>query len=251
MKFKNTPGALKCEDKVKTKNFHDDFKFILNKVKNRDSFSFGKYADGEYNIMRNIDFASVDMGLGLPPTSGNACSKYLIEALQYTHKDYYVGVSCPCCAHIDACMWMREQVQSPNITWANLFVNSNYPHFLKGMLKEFDTWEGRTVLFANEEGEDKKLPFSVDVYVPCNWEAYLMPYLEKHIAEMTSLAAKEDGQLFLFSCGPVGSILAHKLHQTNPNNTYLDIGSTISPWIVGANRRYLFTPFEKLKTCIW
>mgnify|MGYP003630715671 FL=1 len=241
----------KCEDTVKTKNFHDDFKSILNKVKNRDSFAFGKHCDGEYNIMRNIEFTSVDKEGVFIPTEYVETRKHLLKALQYAHKDYFVGVSCPCCHHVDACMWMREQVQSPNITWANLFVNSNYPHFLKDMLKEFDAWEGRTVLLANKEGEGKPLPFNVDVYVPCNWKASLPPYLDKHITEMTSLAAQEDGQLFLFSAGPLGSILAHKLHQTNPNNTYLDIGSTVSPWLVGANRRYLFSPPDKLKTCVW
>lgn len=232
------------------KTFLKDFELILDKVKNRDSFSFSKYADGEYKILRNEKITNCD-NWTFDPEQHQEEQKYLMESFQYDHKDYFVGVSCRCCQPTEDCNWMRDRVKSPNITWANLFVNSNYPHFLDEMLEEFQDWEGRVILLANEKGKDAPMPFDVDVYVPCNGHAFLMPHLGYHLAEMTLLAARQDGQLFLFSAGPLGNILAHRLHEVNPRNTYIDIGSTVNPWIVGSNRGYLQRPPETLKTCIW
>jgi hypothetical protein len=232
------------------KSFSGDFELILNKVKNRESFSFSKYADGEYKILRNEKITNCD-NWTFDPEQHPEEQKYLMESFQYDHKDYFVGVSCRCCQPPENCDWMKDRVKSSNITWANLFVNSNYPQFVTHMLKEFHEWEGRKVLLANEAGKDRRLPFRVDMYIPCNGHAFLMPYLREHLTHMTQLACEEDNQLFLFSAGPLGNILAHKLQLANPNNTYLDIGSTINPWTVGSNRGYLLRPPETLKTCIW
>lgn len=232
------------------KNFQADFESVLKKVQNRDSFSFSKYADGEYKILRNEKITNCD-NWTFDPNIHKEEHQYLLDSFRYDSEDYWVGVSCPCCQPINHCMWMRNEVKTPNLTWANLFVNSNYPNFVKKMFKEFHEWEGRTVLLANEKGKNKKLPFNIDLYVSCNGEAFLMPHLLKHLEEMTVLACQEDKQLFLFSAGPLGNILAHRLHMANPNNTYIDIGSTINPWTVGANRGYLTRHPETLKQCVW
>ena len=232
------------------KNFADDFELILNKVKRGDSFAFSKYADGEYKILRNEKITNCD-NWTFDPATHQTEQRYIKEPFQYAHKDYFVGVSCPCCQPEDHCDWMREQVKTPNLTWANLFVNSNYPKFVKEMMVGFHEWKGRKILLANEVGQTRRLPFQVHKYIPCNGQAFLMPYVDEHIKEMSELALEEDGQLFLFSAGPLGNILAHRLHKVNPNNTYIDIGSTINPWVVGSNRGYLQQAPDTLKTCTW
>jgi len=40
--------------------------------------------------------------------------------------------------------------------------------------------------------------------------------------------------IFLFCCGPFGNILCHRLTEANENNTYLDIGSTLNPFLQSA-----------------
>jgi hypothetical protein len=37
--------------------------------------------------------------------------------------------------------------------------------------------------------------------------------------------------IFLFCCGPFGNIIAHRLTEHNDKNTYLDIGSTLNPYL--------------------
>jgi hypothetical protein len=144
---------------------------------------------------------------------------------------------------------MRDNVGSKNVTWANIFVNSNYEYFVKNFIPEFNKWEGRVVLFANKNGINKELPFKVDKYIPLNLNSWKEPELSKIIEESKLLVNEKNDQLFLFSAGPLGNILSHTLHSYNKNNTYIDIGSTINPWVVGNNRGYL--KGNNKKTCIW
>lgn len=231
-----------------TNNFRNDLEFILNKVKNREYFSFSKYADGEYKILRNERITNCD-GWTFDPKIHNKEYKYLLNSFQYNDPNYYVGISCKCCQPNDHVDWMRDNLYTNNVTWANIFVNSNYEYFKENFFSEFNSWNGDVTLVANIAGRQKKLPFDVDNYIPIHLTSWLNPDLENIINQLKIIASKQDNQLFLFSAGPLGNILSHQLHIENKNNTYIDIGSTINPWIVGNNRGYLNN--IQRKTCIW
>jgi hypothetical protein len=144
---------------------------------------------------------------------------------------------------------MRDTVGVKNITWANLFVNDNYEYFKNKFFPEFNNWEGEVTLVANEKGEGKNLPFKIDNYLPIQIGSWFNPSLE-HIIQLLKVKSKKtNNQLFLFSAGPLGNILSHQLHLVNQKNTYIDIGSTINPWVVGNNRGYLNKKSNKV--CVW
>ena len=105
------------------------------------------------------------------------------------------------------------------------------------------------MLYANKEGINKKLPFKVDKYIPLNLNSWKEPEVSQLIESSKTYSDEEENQLFLFSAGPLGNILSHQLHLHNKNNTYIDIGSTINPWIVGNNRGYLRQKSNKV--CVW
>lgn len=230
------------------KSFRDDIEFILNKLKNRESFSFSKFADGEYKVLRNERITNCDRWT-FNPTIHKQEHQYLLDSYQYKHEDYYVGLSCPCCQPIDHINWMRNNVRTQNVTWANIFVNGNYEFFKQNFFTEFDKWNGNVTIVANEAGLNKKLPFQINHYLPIQIGAWFRPQLDHILTILREQAVTSNGQLFLFSAGPLGNILAHQLHLVNKNNTYLDIGSTINPWITGNNRGYLQNNTNKV--CIW
>lgn len=230
------------------KTFDGDIVKILNKVKNRDKFAFSKYADGEYKILINQPITNCD-GWKFDPKNNSREYKILLESFEYKHDDYYVGISCPCCQPNESVKWMRENVGSENITWANIFVNSNYKYFIDNFIPEFNKWDSRVILYANKSGINKELPFKVDKYIPLNINSWKEPELSQIIEKSKLYSDEENGQLFLFSAGPLGNILTYTLHLHNKNNTYIDIGSTINPWIVGNNRSYL--KGKNNKTCTW
>lgn len=231
-----------------TSTFRSDLEFLLEKLKNRDKFVFSKYADGEYMILTNNSIKNCD-GWKFNPKTNDKEYQLLLESFRYDHPDYYVGISCPCCQPKSHVNWMRDNVGSKNITWANIFVNSNYSFFVDNFIPEFNKWEGKVTLFANEKGLNKELPFKVDNYIPLHINSWKEPHLSNIIEETLPLSKEEDNQLFLFSAGPLGNILSYLMHSQNQNNTYLDIGSTINPWTVGNNRNYLNGKNNKL--CRW
>ena len=82
-------------------------------------------------------------------------------------------------------------------------------------------------------------------------KAWQEPFLSHWIDVGEKRAKDVEGALFLFAGGPLGNILSYKLHQANPLNTYIDIGSTISPWVVGNNREYHYGGASRHQKCIW
>ena len=217
------------------KDFRQDLIGIHERLKQKKPFCFSKYADGEYKILKNEAITNCD-NWTFSPEEHKREHSLLLESFKYNHPDYIVGISCPCCQPEKHVQWMRNTPETKNLTWANLFVNSNYSYFLEEIIPIFSNWDKEIFLFANEQGVTKTLPFKVSQYFPINMKAWQDPFLS-HWIDLGEKKAKETkGALFLFAGGPLGNILSHKLHQANPDNTYLDIGSTISPWTVGKNR---------------
>jgi hypothetical protein len=144
-------------------------------------------------------------------------------------------------------LWMRENVgvYSDHLTWANIFVNGNYNDFLKYFIPEFANHN--VILVATENGNADNLPFKVAEHIKIGKTAWFENFnLVDELSDRT-----DSGNLYLFSAGPLGNMLAAKMWKKNKNNTYMDIGSTLNPWLVGSNRGYLRGANTINKICIW
>jgi hypothetical protein len=233
-----------------TNSFKDDLMFISMLIRRNECFSFAKFADGEFAILIGKSITNID-GWTFDADTHQKERGLLLEAFSYCSPDYYIGICCPCCTPI-AVDWMRSNHRSSGrVTWANVFVNSNYRLFLEYILPSINAWPGKVHLIATENGIGKPLPLKVNTYIPVDREAWKSPSLDKVLRHSTQLAESENGQLFLFCAGPLGNILAYKLHKINPANTYLDIGSTLNTWLIGNNRGYLQGTEDLKKTCVW
>jgi hypothetical protein len=229
-----------------TGNFRNDLYFLFNKLKNKEKFSFSKYADGEYAILKNQKITNCD-NWTFDPITDYKYQQELLDSFKFNEVGYYVGISCPCCVPIEHVKWMRDNVGVDNnhLTWANIFVNGNYNEFTKIFIPEFNNHE--VIVIATENGDKDKLPFSVEEYIKITGTAWKDNY---NLVE--ELPFKDyKNKLFLFSAGPLGNMLAAKMWKYNKNNTYLDIGSTINPWLVGNNRGFLRGAATINKICIW
>jgi hypothetical protein len=234
-----------------TTSFEDDFFYILKKVRNNDSFSFSKFADGEFSILMGRSITNID-GWKYSSEDNDIERRRLVESFLYSDDDYIVGICCPCCAQ-EASGWMKLNRESlkGKLTWANIFVNSNYQHFCQFMVPEINDWPGPVHIIATEKGQGKTLPIKYSSYHPIPREAWKDPFAASAIDRLGEIAMTRTGQLFLFCAGPLGNILAHKLHLLNQSNTYLDIGSTLNPWLTGSNRDYLTGGSDSRKICLW
>jgi len=228
------------------KTFKDDFFKIFNLLKAKEKFSFSKYADGEYAILRNKRITNCD-GWTFDPIRDVKYYNSLLDSFRFNDPGYHVGISCPCCvpaAHVE---WMRGNVGvgEGNLTWANLFVNGNYSLFKEHFIPEFNNHD--IILVSSIRGNPANLPFKIKEHYGIFKTAWKENY------DLINILLREEykDKLFLLCAGPLGNMLAHRLWSENKNNTYIDIGSTLNPWLVGKNRGYLKGKSTINKECIW
>lgn len=224
-------------------SFREDIEFIFTKLKNKEKFSFSKYADGEFAILANQPITNVDNWTFNPETHFEIRNE-LIKSFQFKDPNYYVGVSCKCCQPEQIVDWMRKESKQDLLTWANIFVNSNYPYFQDNFIPEFSNHN--IVLFAREDARIKDLPFQVE-HIPITSEAFIDNF---NMVEDFPIQEYKN-KLFLFCAGPLGNMLSAKFWENNKTNTYLDIGSTLNGYLTETNRGYLKGGNTALKTCIW
>lgn len=231
------------------KNFRSDIETLFNALKNGERFAFSKYADGEYEILVNNKITNCD-NWTFEPGKHDYVRSELLKSFQFNEEGYFVGISCPCCQPITNVNWMKENVGVPNerLTWANIFVNSNYQYFLNNFLPEFT--KHKIILVANQNANINNLPFEVEEHIKISNLAFI-----DNFNLLDELSKKEyENKVFLFCAGPLGNMLSAKLWKENKKNTYIDIGSTLNKLLLGGdgNRGYLNGKNNSLsKICKW
>jgi len=230
------------------KTYKEDLSFIYNKLKNKEKFAFSKYSDGEYSILIDKLITNCD-GWTYDPKIHQEYKNELLKSFQFNHKGYYVGIMCPCCVNIKDVDWMRNNVKvdKDHLTWANLFVNSNYEFFKTQFIKEFENHD--IIIVANSKATIENLPFKnkIEEHIKITDTAW------KDNFDLLDILPKKEykDKLFLFCAGPLGNMLSYRMWESNKSNIYLDIGSTLNPYLVGNNRRYLKGKETLYRTCIW
>lgn len=239
---------------MKNKTFRQSIEFFHSKLLNGENFTLSKYADGEWAVIKNHSINNKEFWFD-PTNSDDQRKRWtLLESFQYKHPNYYVGISCPCCQGIDVFKEMKSLSgqDDDHLTWANIWVNSNYSYYAENIIPIFQNKP--IVLFCNERGDTKSLPFVPYIVFPMkdnSWE-----HNWKHIDMAKSIidTNKLENCIFLFCCGPFGNILAYELTKHCANNTYLDIGSTLNPWLKSAGfdrHYYVGNNFWANLTCQW
>lgn len=228
------------------KIFKEEIEILFNRLKSRSPFSFSKYADGEWFMIQNRPVNNNEFNYTL---QDNFYREKLIESFKYKDERYYVGVSCPCCQgneHYNMINFSNQNEK--NLTFANIFVNHNYDFYKENFIDEYKNWDIHLV--ANKNAKVETLPFKVEEFYPVENTAW------KHNYNLIDKIKnkKLSNKLFLFACGPFGNMLSHQLWDDNKQNTYLDIGSTLNPWLQseGFKRDYYNGGLMyKNKICVW
>lgn len=236
------------------RNFRSDIISFKNKLENKEYFSFSKYADGEWAVIKNHSINNKEFWFDPNKEQDQIKRQALIDSFKYQNDRYYVGISCPCCQGIETFREMRDFSGQPEnrLTWANLWVNSNYPYFLQNIVPLFSNRS--IVLVCNENSKVNNLPFTPYITIPVKYNAWEYNWNSiESLKEFITYHMIKD-MVFLFCCGPFGNILCHQLTELEPNNTYLDIGSTLNPYLqsAGFDRLYYMgnNIFSRME-CVW
>ena len=234
------------------KYFDKDIRVFRKKLKDKEVFTFSKFADGEWAAMQSVRLNNNEFRF-VNSQEHLIARDLLVKAFRFQHPNYYVGVSCPCCQGNNF-EKMLEYSEQPieKLTWANLWVNSNYKYYKRYVVPLFKQY--KTVLVANKDSNIENLPkgFKPEIFCPIEKDAWVVS--RDKIDDMKKAIDDNnmEGWLFLFCAGPFGNILAHQLTDYCDKNTYLDIGSTLNPFLgTEGFRRSYFKNHKELKPCIW
>ena len=160
---------------IEDKSFRNDLKVIISKLKNKKSFAFSKYADGELHILANKPVNNGEFWF--VPEANDFNRQQMIKSFRFKNKDYYVGISCPCCiGGSPVHNWMKKNSGQPesNLTWANIFVNGNHSYYIKNMVPLYSQYE--VVLVSNSSSNLSNLPFEVKKHFTIGKNAWIENY---------------------------------------------------------------------------
>jgi len=261
---------------MRSKDFKSEFYYILDMFKSRTNFSYSRFSDGElYQLQnKNITLSSEQvMVSGVIDTKGPGHPEYdhkyfdvtigshrefrdyLVASFLHDQDGYYKGISCPCCVGDVDFNWQLNSLggDSDNITWSNLFLNSNYPLFMSEFYPEIQK-RGAYVI-CNKAADLSKLDWVKGSFYIGN---DIFDNFKQYVSDIKAYIINNNlqDQVFLFSASSLSNILQHSLYKIKPDNTYIDIGTTLSyefniPSIRGYIEQYRNGTTGSLKTCRW
>jgi len=241
-----------------TKTFNNDFIRIKTALQNEEKFAFSRFSDGEMWMMQKHAFELGPNGYSnytdedykiFDPSDELDCSAsdYLLEAYKHKQDNYFCGLSCQCCVGKQNFRWMLQESGKSDdmLTWANLFVNANYVKFVQEIIPIFK--QKNIVLVSRYNSVLENLPFRlIDAFNITNNAAIENIGLVDTMSDYIKLHNVEN-HVFLFAAGALSNILIYELFKEFPNNTYLDIGSTLNPFLnLDIARGYLISGIQRL-----
>jgi hypothetical protein len=255
------------------KEFRSDLTHLHTKMLNGENFAFTRYSDGEMFIMqgKRLRLSADESIVGdqryhaawapedhkdVDPVAHRQIVDKLIASFKYDAPEYYKGISCKCCVgHENRMFFDTLCAETKYWTWANLLVNGNYPYFLDHILPLILA-HPKLVLIANGSANLHPTVKPVKWFkVGTNCIVNDQPLIE----EMTQWVQESQitNHLFIFSASSLTQMLIHRLHQVNPQNTYINVGTTMNHLLgLTCNRGYLHihkgeTHDDMRKICIW
>lgn len=218
--------------------FSTDFDYYTDLIKSGANFSYARYADGEVRLMRgesvdtNSQAYTVDKWLA--PNQMTKVGINLLETLTHTEGNYHYAISGKNDSITDY-EYLVQRISNKNLTFANLWINANY----QKMKNFYQTLERDVYLICNHKAKVDNFPFKVvEIFpFPDDCISYFNEFGEDYLSQLLEYTSNVQNKTFFISAGPVSEILIHQMYITNPNNQYIDIGSSIDEYVHGRMTR--------------
>ena len=259
---------------MRQKNFRGDFLLLLSKLREKEPFAFIRFSDGEQYILDNEEL-KLDEGLiqigdhkqggiykqadfkHFDPKEHGYVRDLLVNSYLHKQNNYFKGIGCPCCNSNEYKNRQLDMVggDSDDLTWANLWVNGNYSTFITMVLPEL--YNNECVMICHKDAKIDKLPFvKKDFRVGYNAMVNDLSVIDD-IDDWIS-KNKIEGKVFLFSASSFTNIAVYKLYKKYPKNTFIDIGTCLTPMMNMPTERDYLKRFwyyagggDLNKICIW
>jgi hypothetical protein len=243
-------------------------------IRNDNHFAFSRYSDGELWILQNKELKLSEdvIQVGEQKSPGvykeadfkhynpevhNSFREKLIEAYKYKQPNYYKGISCKCCVGDENFQWQLDLHggDDESLTWANLWVNGNYPAFIMHTLPIL--YSKDCVFVGHESADTSKLPF-IKKDFRVGYNAFINDYDKIDIIRQWIKENNIENHVFLFSASTFTNLAIYELFRDFPNNSYIDIGTCLTPMMNMPTHRGYLQAFwgyrggaDIQKICIW
>lgn len=229
------------------KNFKQEFEKIMGLLENNIPFCFQRYSDGEMFILQNkeVNLAPTSYKVGdlvgngryteeeqkhFLPGRDEHQRKYLTDTIEHTQKNYLKGIPCRSDTSEDNIKFMKDlskEDTEDNLTFANVLINSNYPLFINRMVPFLSNTNRDIAIVCNIKCDISKVPFKIskDFRIGNNC-------LENHIdlpKKIAEFMSDKKDWILLCSAASLSNIIGYECFKSNPNNTIIDIGSSLNP----------------------
>ena len=251
------------------KDYKEHFFMLYNKLKNNENFAFSRFSDGELYMMQNKEIELAEhhyqiANLKVPqkyheedhkhfdPSKHQFFRRELMNAYQHLQHNYFVGLSCRCCVgvkdHQEMLDWYKGDTNSEFLTWSNLWVNGNFKLFKEYMIPEFSNH--KIVYTLNENANIDGLPFDVVKDFRVGKNCIINDYGKIDEIEQWIHENQIENHVFLFSASSLSNYIIHHLYRVYPNNTYIDVGTTMNDYL-GMKGLRQYIKGKNNKICIW
>jgi hypothetical protein len=239
------------------KDFKGEFNKLLALVRSNEPFCFTRFSDGEISILRNVPlelgegfFVQGDIHgarkINVPISTYNTeerkrfdpeehewLREWLTEAFLHRSHNYFKGI--PPQNALDGgeswkfCTELYGDGDDEHLSFANVMINDNYRFFLKEMVPEFK--KKNVIIVCNENADVDYLPFEVEAFFPVGQNCMIN---NTEILEPIAQFIKDNkikNTIFLFAASTLSNILGYELYKKYPQNQYLDVGSSLGPYL--------------------
>jgi hypothetical protein len=224
-------------------NSKEHLLYFLQMILNKIPFGLVRPADGEFqvlcdNTLTNCDNWTYKNGGRLRIDMHNSLSKSI--------PNLYIGIPCDCCNIEMKNSYIKMFNLNPlRRTYANLFCNANWKDFIS-FLKNYP--DGFSLVTSGTESCD--LPIHdrliIDPYLVNKWDEVF----DKETERIMQWVSTKKNDLICFSAGPLTKVWIPLLMNQFPNNTYLDVGSSLDLFTKGTTNRYYTKDGDELSSRI-
>jgi hypothetical protein len=225
--------------------FDNDFDYYTTLIKTGVNFSYARYADGEVRLMKGEGIGTNSqahmMDKWLAPNQMTKVGMDLLETLTHTEENYHYAISGKNDNILDY-EFLTHHISNKNLTFANLWINANYQK-----MKEFyQTLEKEVYLICNHSAEKKNFPFKVVELFPFPDDCigYWNTYGDGYLSQLLEYTSQIQNKTVFVSAGPISEILIHEMYNSNSNNQYIDVGSSIDEFVHGRITRPYMNPLS-------
>jgi hypothetical protein len=264
---------------MENKNFQKDFKKIYKLLKSRTPMAYLRFSDGElFHLQgKRLILGNNIIQVGdkhqpggykqndhkdFDPEKHQLQQKLLMDSFLFEKRNYFKGLSCRCCVGEKNFKWQLDILRGQNeeyLTWSNLFVNTNYPLFVKFFIPLFSEFE-KIVVICNKDCDLSDLPFKNKIIKDFRIGPNALVNDHGLASEVHAWALENhvENTLFLLCASSISNLVGHRLYadERTAQNFFIDIGSTLNPYLgMGTDREYLDIFWNNgpgvLKQCIW